>query len=36
VYSGIHFRTADDQGAIMGKQIARFVFTHALTPAHGR
>jgi hypothetical protein len=36
VYSGIHFRTADDQGAIMGKQIARFVFTHALKPAHGR
>jgi membrane-associated phospholipid phosphatase len=36
VYSGIHFRTADDVGAILGKQVARFVFTHALTPGHGR
>ena len=36
VYSGIHFRTADDVGAIMGKQVARFVFTHALKPTHGR
>ena len=36
VFSGIHFRTADDTGAIMGKQVARFVFTHALKPTHGR
>jgi hypothetical protein len=36
VYSGIHFRTADDVGAIMGKQVARFVYTHALQPTHGR
>jgi hypothetical protein len=36
VYSGIHFRTADDAGAIMGKQVARFVFTHALKPTRGK
>jgi hypothetical protein len=36
VYSGIHFRTADDIGSILGKQVARFVFTHALKPARGK
>ncbi|HYE14563.1 MAG TPA: vanadium-dependent haloperoxidase [Pyrinomonadaceae bacterium] len=30
VYSGIHFRTADEVGARMGRQVARFVSTHAL------
>jgi hypothetical protein len=30
VYSGIHFRTADDVGARLGRQVARFVMTHAL------
>jgi hypothetical protein len=32
VYSGIHFRTSDEAGARLGRQIARFVFTHALKP----
>ena len=32
VYSGIHFRTADEVGARMGRQVARFVSTHALRP----
>jgi hypothetical protein len=32
IYSGIHFRTADDVGARVGRQIARFVSTHALRP----
>lgn len=32
VYSGIHFRTADVVGARMGRQVARFVVTHALEP----
>ena len=36
VYSGIHFRTADEAGARLGRQVARFVFTHALRPTHGR
>ncbi len=30
VYSGIHFRTADETGARLGRQVARFVFNHAL------
>ena len=32
VYSGIHFRTADEVGARQGRQVARFVLTHALPP----
>lgn len=32
VYSGIHFRTSDEVGARMGRQVARFVLTHALRP----
>jgi len=32
VYSGIHFRTSDEVGARMGRQVARFVSTHALRP----
>jgi hypothetical protein len=32
VYSGIHFRTADVVGARQGRQVARFVLTHALRP----
>ncbi len=33
VYSGIHFRTADEVGARLGRQVAQFVLTHALRPA---
>jgi hypothetical protein len=32
VYSGIHFRTADEVGARLGRQVAQFVSTHALRP----
>jgi hypothetical protein len=32
VFSGIHFRTADEVGARLGRQVARFVMTHALRP----
>lgn len=32
VYSGIHFRTADEVGARQGGQIGHFIFTHALRP----
>lgn len=35
VYSGIHFRTADEAGARLGRQVARFVVTHALRPVKG-
>jgi len=30
IYSGIHFRTADEVGARLGRQVARFVSTHSL------
>jgi hypothetical protein len=30
VYSGIHFRTSDEEGAALGRKIARFVVSHAL------
>ncbi|MCA1632824.1 MAG: vanadium-dependent haloperoxidase [Acidobacteria bacterium] len=30
VYSGVHYRTADEVGARMGRQVAHFVSTHAL------
>ncbi len=36
VYSGFHFRTADEAGARMGRQVAQFVMTHALRPAKGQ
>ncbi len=32
IYSGIHFRTADEVGARLGSKVARFVSTHALRP----
>ena len=30
VYSGIHFRTADEVGSRLGGQVARFIWTHEL------
>jgi len=33
VYSGIHFRTADEVGARVGRQVAQFVMKHALRRA---
>jgi hypothetical protein len=30
IYSGIHFRTSDEVGTRLGRQVARFVFNHAL------
>lgn len=35
VYAGIHFRTSDEVGARQGRQVARFVMTHALRPTRG-
>ena len=35
IYSGFHYRTSDDVGAKLGRQVARFVFTHSLREIHG-
>lgn len=35
VYSGIHFRTADEVGARLGRQVARYTLTHALRSCRG-
>ena len=35
IYSGIHFRTADDDGARLGRKVAHFVMTHALRRPKG-
>jgi hypothetical protein len=34
IYAGIHFRTADEEGAVLGRKIARFVVNHALRGRH--
>jgi hypothetical protein len=36
VYAGIHFRSSDERGARLGRQVARFVARHAFRRAHGR
>ena len=36
VWSGIHFRTADEQGAKIGRQVARYRDRHFFAPVHGR
>jgi hypothetical protein len=33
VWSGIHFRNADDQGALLGKEVARWLQKHYFKPA---
>jgi len=35
VFSGIHFRTADEVGSRQGGQVAQFVWTHALKECQG-
>jgi hypothetical protein len=35
IYAGIHYRTSDEDGALVGRRIARFVVTHALRGRHG-
>jgi len=32
VHSGIHYRTSDEEGARLGRRVARFVMNHALQP----
>lgn len=36
VYSGIHFRTADEQGARIGRKVARWRQAHFFHPAEER
>ena len=33
VWSGIHFRTADEQGAVLGKRVARYMGNHFFEPS---
>jgi hypothetical protein len=35
IWSGFHFRTADEVGARLGRQVAQFVVQHALRIQHG-
>jgi hypothetical protein len=30
IYAGIHYRTSDEEGARVGRQVARFIINHAL------
>ena len=34
IYQGLHFRTADEQGAELGKDVARYRARHYFHPAH--
>jgi hypothetical protein len=34
IYSGIHYRTSDEDGAAVGRRIAQFVVKHALRSRH--
>src|SRR5215813_8122826 len=34
VWAGIHFRTADTQGAVLGKKVARYLKKHYFQPVH--
>jgi hypothetical protein len=34
IYAGIHYRTSDEDGAAVGRKIARFVVNHALRVRH--
>jgi hypothetical protein len=36
VYAGIHFRSSDERGARLGRQVGRFAVRHTLKRRHGR
>ena len=36
VYGGIHFRTDQDAGALLGTRIGAYIYDHKLRPEHGR
>jgi hypothetical protein len=34
IWAGIHFRTADEEGALLGQQVARYGLQHYFQPLH--
>lgn len=36
ILTGIHYRSSDEEGAALGRKVARFVVSHALRAAHPR
>ena len=36
VYSGIHFRSSDERGAKLGRQVGKFAAAHAFRHTHGK
>jgi len=36
IYGGMHYRNSNDKGAIIGKQVSRYVTTHCFLPSRGR
>ena len=34
IWGGIHFRTADEQGALLGERVARYAQLHYFEPLH--
>ena len=35
IWSGIHFRSSDEQAAKIGQQVAQYRERHFFAPAHG-
>jgi len=35
IYAGIHYRSSDEDGAAVGRKVARFVVQHALRVRRG-
>jgi len=36
IWGGIHFRTADVQGTVIGKKVAKYIRRHYFRPLHCR
>jgi hypothetical protein len=34
IWAGIHFRTADEQGMLLGRRVARWTRLHYFQPLH--
>ena len=35
IFGGIHFRSACNDGQVLGTAVANYILSHALLPAHG-
>ena len=35
IYSGIHFRFADEDAVVLGNQVAHYILEHACLPLNG-